>query len=266
MGSHGGLDSAALTTKAARFSATLARLMANGRGAQRIGEILVAAGLIDAVQLRSGMAQMSQWGGRLTRALDELGLADEEPMADAIARAYDLDRISLGTLHRDPSALKLLQPAFCKDHGFFPVVLRDRVLMLAVSDPSDLGAIDAASSLAGARIELAITTEAEVQHAIERHYFNRTPRITSNRARKAVTREVPLHNSGELQLDTSAPPTVQDAASFEPGQTFDFSDPTANWTPELLARLEKAKLNQEKTTLMLKVVRELLLEKGLLQQ
>jgi Type II secretion system (T2SS), protein E, N-terminal domain len=240
--------------------------MANSRGAQRIGEILLAAGLVDAVQLRSGMAHMSKWGGRLAHALNELGLADEEQMADAIARAYDMDRISLGTLHRDPIALKLLQPSFCKEHAFFPVVLRDRVLHLAVSDPSDLEGIDEAGALAGGRVELAVSTEAEIQHAIERHYFNRTPRVVSNKARKAVTRDLPIQDDGGLQLDTDGPP--RPAATIARSEAeFDFNDTTGKqWTPELLERLKKAHENQQKTTLMFKVVRELLFEKGVLEE
>jgi Type II secretion system (T2SS), protein E, N-terminal domain len=240
--------------------------MANSRGSQRIGEVLVAAGLLDAVQLKAGLAQLGQWGGRLTRALSELGLADEEAMADAIARAWDMDRISLGTLHRDPIALKLLPASFCKEHGFFPVVLRDRVLHLAVSDPSDLTGIDEAGALAGGRLELAVSTESEIQHAIERHYFNRTPRIVSNKARKAVTRDLPIQSDGGLQLDTDAPPMP--AAVFARNEAeFDFNDTTGKqWTPELVERLKQAQENQKKTTLMFKVVRELLFEKGVLEE
>ena len=242
------------------------RPMANSRGSQRIGEVLVAAGLLDAVQLKAGLAQLSQWGGRLTRALTELGLADEEPMADVIARAWDLDRISLGTLHRDPLALKLLPASFCTEHGFFPVVLRDRVLQLAVSDPSDLAGIDEAGALAGGRVGLAVSTESEIQHAIERHYFNRTPRVMSNKARKAVTRDLPLQADGGLLLDTVGPPTPAATMARDESE-FDFGDTSGKqWTPELVERLKKAQENQKKTTLMFKVVRELLFEKGLLEE
>lgn len=238
--------------------------MANSRGPKRIGDILLAAGIVDEVQLRSGQAHVAQWGGRLTRALNELGLADEEAMADAIARDWDLDRISLGTIHRDPNALKLMPASFCKEHGFFPVSLRDRTLTLAVSDPSNLTGIDEAMSLAGGRVEIAVCTELEIQHAIERHYFNRTPRVLSNKARKAVTRDLPIQSDGALQLDTSAPPTP---AALRAEASFDFSDTTGKpWTPELLERLERAKENQKKTTLMFKVVRELLFEKGVLEE
>lgn len=242
--------------------------MVVSRGTQRIGEVLVAAGLVDSTQLKSGLAHLEQWGGRLTHALCEMGLADEETMATAIGRAYSLDVVPLGTVPKDPGALKVLQASFCKEHGFYPLSLKDRLLTLAVSDPSDLGGIDQVKALAApARVRLVLATEAEVQHAIERHYFGRVPRILSNKARKAVTRDLPLQpEPGALEVDTSAPPPLS-GAGYERGETFDFSDEEGEgWTPELRARLARAQENQQKTTLMFKVVRELLFEKGVLDE
>jgi hypothetical protein len=243
----------------------LAGRMANSRGAQRIGDILLHAGLIDQVQLKSGLAQLQQFGGRLPKVLNDLGLADEDQMADAIAKSFDLDRISLGTIHRDANALKLLQPSFCKEHSFFPVALRDRTLTLAVSDPTDLPGLDEAMALAGGRVELAVATEQEIQFAIEKLYFNRTPRILSNKARKAVTRDLPIQDDGALQLDTDAPPSPE-PAGFQRGATFDFDTSGSEWTPELKKRLEEVKENQKKTTFLFRAIRELLFEKGLLEE
>jgi hypothetical protein len=239
--------------------------MANSRGAQRIGDILAAAGLIDAVQLRSGMAHVSKWGGRMTKALTELGLVDEEAMADVIAKSYDMNRISLGTIVRDNAALRLLQPSFCKDHGFFPVSLTERLLTLAVADPSDIAGLDEAMALAGGRVEVVVSTEQEIQFAIEKHYFNRTPRIVSNKARKAVTRDLPLADNGGLQLETEAPPAPA-PQGFQRGATFDFDTSGSAWTPELKMRLEQVKANQKKTTFLYDVVRSLLKDKGLLDE
>ena len=54
---------------------------------ERLANILIKANLIDELQLRSAMAKIGNWGGRLPRVLSELGFAEEDAMTEAIPKA-----------------------------------------------------------------------------------------------------------------------------------------------------------------------------------
>ena len=82
--------------------------------------------------------------------------------------------------------------------------------------------------------------------------------MVSNRARKAVTRDVTTNDDIKFVVDMHSPPPTR---TFS--QELRKSAGTA-YTQEELARLEAARVNQSKTATILKAVEELLTEKGLL--
>src|SRR5262245_36450527 len=102
----------------------------------RVGDFLLKAGIIDELQLRSARAQHAQWGGRLGKLSSEMGLADSDAIADAIAQAMKLPREQIGSA-RDPGALAKLDAVFCEENGVFPVRLDNngKSLVLAMADP-----------------------------------------------------------------------------------------------------------------------------------
>src|SRR5262245_53383484 len=112
----------------------------------RVGDILLKAGVIDELQLRSARARHGQWGGRLGKVIADMGLADEDLIAGTVAGAMKLPRAQLGAA-REAAALAKLDAAFCEQHAVFPVQLTNngKTLVLAMADPSDLEAMDMSS-------------------------------------------------------------------------------------------------------------------------
>src|SRR5512146_1222965 len=143
----------------------------------RIGEILVKAGVIDDLQLRSAMAQYDQWGGRLGKLVADMGLADEEAVADAIAKAMQMQRVQLGHINKDPGALAKLDVHLAEEYGVFPVSFRENTksLTLAMADPTDLELLDTLAAKTRARIQPVVAGESEIQNAILRYYKNQEP-------------------------------------------------------------------------------------------
>lgn len=223
----------------------------------RVEEILVAAGLVDEVQLRSARAHQEQWGGRMTRIIVDKGFADMDEVAGALARALGTQVVHLGNLPHDAAVLSKLAAAYCEEHAVFPVELRERTLTLAMADPTELDVIDTVQARYGARVTPALASELEIENAIRVHYRRLPPRKFSDRARKAISRAEFQSPKGALELDTSAPPRPDQARDALPAE--------GALTEEALARLEAARLNQEKLATILRAVSELLAEKGVLR-
>ena len=84
----------------------------------RVGDILLKAGILDTLQLRSALAHQERWGGRLTHAVLELGLADDAEMADALAKALGMQRLELAGITKEPTALARIPVAFSSKMRF----------------------------------------------------------------------------------------------------------------------------------------------------
>ncbi len=233
--------------------------MTSPKDTERLAKILLKAQLIDDLQLRSAMARMGNWGGRLPKILAELGFADEDEMTAAIGKAIGHPVTTLGTVLKDTHALAKLDVKFCDEHTVFPVSLKDRVMSLAMVDPSELDVIDAVKVRSGTRVQPLLASETAIRNAIMRHYRGQEPKVVSNRARKAVTREVSTNEDIKFEVDMAPPPkpraVTQEALRKSAGSAF---------TGPELTKLEAARVNQSKTATILKAVEALLTEKGLL--
>ncbi len=233
--------------------------MTSPRDTERLAKILLKAQLIDELQLRSAMAKLGSWGGRLPKVLADLGFADEEEITAAIGKALGHPVTHLGTVIKDNQALARLDVKFCDEQAVFPVALKERVMSLAMVDPSELDVIDAAKARSGTRIQPLLASETSIRHAIMRHYRGQEPKIISNRARKAVTRELSTNDDIKFEVDMAPAPKPR---SFTP-ESLRKSAGSA-FTQQELAKLESARANQAKTATILRAVQELLAEKGLL--
>ncbi|NTX06051.1 general secretion pathway protein GspE [Myxococcus sp. CA040A] len=159
----------------------------------RIGDILVKARVIDDLQLRSAMATLDQWGGRLSRVVADLGLASEDIVTEAICQGLGMQRVQLGNISRDASALARVEVGLAEQKAVFPVSLKDngKTLVLAMADPTDLATLDQVAARSRARVVPMVAGEREIEHAILRHYRNQEPvassRFAPSRSQSANT-------------------------------------------------------------------------------
>jgi hypothetical protein len=259
----------------------------------RIGELLVKARVIDELQLRSALARHDQWGGRLSRVVTDMGLATEETVLTAIAQGTGTQRFHLGNLTRDAGALAKVDVTTCENKGIFPVGLKDngKTLVLAMADPTDLNTVDQVAARARARVLVVVASDREIEHAILRHYRGQEPVMSTRYTGDAQERaEEEALGSGEDDfkvVDMSGKTVVKRIADIAPPAPEEPTNPAGSpvsagdlldeilaggspaqggLTPEEMQRLEAVRVNQEKSSKILRALLELLLEKGALAQ
>ena len=264
----------------------------------RIAEILLKAKLLDDLQLRAAQAQHEQWGGRLGKLVAELGFAQDDAIADAIAKALFLRRIQLGNLTKDATALSKLDADYAERCGVFPVGMRDngKTILLAMADPTDLQVVDEVAMRARARVITVVAGEQEIKAAILRHYRGIEPDIEALQGRprsrtgqqvqtsfaeeegssddefkivdisgKTVMKAIKdidprlAQENAAAAADRSAPPV---STSSMLDEILESPKEEPGLSAELIERLEAVRTNQDKSSRILKAVFELLLEKG----
>lgn len=246
----------------------------------RLRDMLLKAKVVDEFQMRAAMGRLEQWGGRLTGIIVDMGFVDDETMVKALSEVMHIPIAHLGMVVKDAQLLARLDAAYCQEHGIFPVGVQNRVVTLAMSDPTEVDAIDYVQSKVGARVQVVVAPESEIRAAIAKHYRGQDVPATGRNAAMNRAREAHIEaTKGQVfELDMTAPPKPGDAPAAPP-PTFSRKAPSANTmlddfldegprrdelSAEELKRLQTARENQAKAGAILRALQSLLTEKGYL--
>jgi hypothetical protein len=152
---------------------------------KRIGEILLTAGIIDELQLRSALAEAARWGKRVGEVLVTRGHCTDEQILEALASQLGVGIAPLAsTTAIPPRVLRLLPPAFARDKQALPLSLDGRTgtLEVAVADPAGYELLDELRFRTGHEIRPLVAVGRELAAAIDHFYFG-APRDAAPAAR-----------------------------------------------------------------------------------
>ena len=136
----------------------------------RIGELLVRENLISTEQLREAQTDQRASGKRLAYSLTKLGILAERELSDFLSRQYGVPPISLDEYEIDEETLALVPLDVANKHLCIPVQRAGGSLIVAMSDPTNIYAIDDLKFLTGLNIEPVVSTDTAIEAAIERCY------------------------------------------------------------------------------------------------
>jgi len=133
---------------------------------KRLGRVLVQSGLITQEQLDVALAEPS--GRSLCAVIVDQGIADETTIARSIAEIMSLPFVDIGAIDIDPTATTLLSVDLARRHTCLPIKIQDDELVVAMSDPANIFAIDDLRIVTGYDIRPVVATESELLVAIDR--------------------------------------------------------------------------------------------------
>ncbi len=136
----------------------------------RLGELLVREKLISLQQLRQAQEEQKKSGQNLGYALARLGYVDDDEITNFLSNQYRLPAINLEEYEIDAEVIKIVTKDVCEKHAIMPVSRSGSSLIVAMSDPTNLHAIDDIKFLSGYNVEPVVSSEAAIAAAIERYY------------------------------------------------------------------------------------------------
>lgn len=145
----------------------------------RLGEMLLEAGLIDQFQLDSALSMQRNLGGRIGSAVVKLGYLPEETILEILESQAKFARVSLADLEI-PQQLMLLIPRERLLHRLvIPIELRqtgkEKTLRVAMTDPTNLKLIDELQFASGCRVLPVLASEDEIRRALEKNLPQEKP-------------------------------------------------------------------------------------------
>jgi len=136
----------------------------------KIGEMLSKEGLITPQQLQEALTYQKQNGVKLGRALVNLGFVKDDEITGLLSRQYGVPSINLATFDIDPTVLKVLPGETCRKYQVIPISRAGAVLSLAMSDPTNVFAMDDIKFMTGYNVDPVVASEIAIEEAINRFY------------------------------------------------------------------------------------------------
>src|SRR5512137_273736 len=141
----------------------------------RLGELLVRENLISLQQLQKAQEESRRSGGRIGSLLVKQGSIAESDLTGFLSKQYGVPSIDLKDFEIDPDVLKLVPQQAAEKHLVVPVNRTGSSLVLAMSDPSNIFAVDEIKFLTGYNIDVVVASEQAIRDAIEKHYAQKGP-------------------------------------------------------------------------------------------
>lgn len=141
---------------------------------KKLGDMLVEAGLIDEIQLRAALAHQKQWGGRLGAILISMGFITEERLLKFLSSHFQLPAVDFKKVRIQEDVLKLISVDVAKKHHVLPIAIWQeggkKYLLVAMSDPTNLAAIDEIQFITNYHVKPAIATDTAIGEGIRYYY------------------------------------------------------------------------------------------------
>src|SRR4249920_828482 len=138
------------------------------RKAKQLGQILIEQGLITSAQLEQALEEHRKTPKSLGRVLIDLALIKEADLVRALAEQVGLEFVDLADYHIDPSSTMLLPDALARRYRAIPIGERDGKLLVAMSDPANVYALDDIRTITNRDVQPVVATAADVEQAIQK--------------------------------------------------------------------------------------------------
>ena len=105
----------------------------------------------------------------LSRVLIDRGFVPEQHLVKTLARHIGLEFVDLGEHQIDPGAVALISENVAKRYGALPIGFDDARLVVAMSDPSNVFALDDIRTITGLEVKPVIATRSDILSALARY-------------------------------------------------------------------------------------------------
>jgi hypothetical protein len=194
----------------------------------RLGEHLVAAGLLTPEQVEQALRAQVMWGGRLGTNLVELHFLELDVLSNALGRQHHLPAVLARHFEKaDPELQRLLSADFAERFSCVPVLRMGPerhvvIASLAPLLPRQLAIIADELAVEVDRLVPAIVPELRIRYQLERVYnIRRAARFLRARGKSIPAfpdfHVPPIHTELEPELLPSLPTSTQEMELYRPG-------------------------------------------------
>ncbi len=137
---------------------------------ERIGELLVKAGIITKKQLDRALKRHKRSSGYIGEVLIKLNFAKEEDIVSALITQYHFPYIPVGNYNIDLKIINTIPERIARKYQVMPLDKIGHCFTVAMADPLDERAIVEIETLSHCHVEAFIATTSDIKNNITRYY------------------------------------------------------------------------------------------------
>src|SRR5688572_793026 len=147
--------------------------------AVRIGELLLKEKRITPDQLQEALNYQKANGGKLGFNLVKLGFVKDDELTALLSKQYGVPSINLAQFEIDPAVIKLIPAETAQKYQIIPLSRSGATLTIAMTDPTNVFAMDDIKFMTGYNVEPVVASETAVADAITQYYALGKPAASS---------------------------------------------------------------------------------------
>ena len=136
----------------------------------RLGELLLKAGLVTSDQLAEATNAQRNQGGRVGSHLVNLGHLEEHQLVDFLSRHFGVPSVDLRHIDLDDAVLNIIPADVARKYTVLPVSKTGARVTIAMIDPTNVFAMDDIKFMTGYDVEPVVASEPALRAAIDRYY------------------------------------------------------------------------------------------------
>src|SRR5581483_10287253 len=136
----------------------------------RIGELLLKEKRITPEQLQQALNHQKANGGKLGYNLVRMGFIKDDEITALLSKQYGVPSINLSQFEIDPAVIKLIPADTAQKYQIVPLSRAGATLTIAMTDPTNVFAMDDIKFMTGYNVEPVVASETAVIEAIQRYY------------------------------------------------------------------------------------------------
>ncbi len=175
--------------------------------AVRIGELLLKEKRITPAQLQEALNAQKTNGGKLGYNLVKLGFVKDEEITQLLSKQYGVPSINLTQFDVDTAVIKLVPADTAHKYQIVPLSRAGATLTIAMTDPTNVFAMDDIKFMTGYNVEPVVASETGVMEAIQRYYSAPAPPSGGGRRQQQVQEQPQgesISSASSLDLVTKA--------------------------------------------------------------
>ena len=141
---------------------------------KKLGELLIEAHLINESQLKAALSNQRSYGGRLGSVLVKMGFLKDIDMLKFLSKQLNLQMVDLHKIVVGQNIIDLIPADVAEKYNILPLAIKvisgKPLLYIAMSDPTNLGAIDTIQFTAGYKIQPVLALDSSLIDFINFYY------------------------------------------------------------------------------------------------
>src|SRR6476619_1194299 len=172
--------------------------------AVRIGELLLKEKRITPAQLQEALNHQKANGGKVGLNLVRLGFVTDEEITELLSKQYGVPSINLSQFDIDAAVIKLIPPETVQKYQIIPLSRSGATLTIAITDPTNVFAMDDIKFMTGYNVEPVVASETAVVEAIHRYYPNGAAAKNGKKESATPVAQADLTSAATLEMVSKA--------------------------------------------------------------